>query len=1085
MWRRMRWMKGIKQERHLVPLDKQEKLLLSLTPVSVTNKHRKFTSRNDVLKSDFTITELESCLKKKDTAPGDDEITYEVKPQWVPAHIRIPGNKEADKFVNTAHLSGIECSVSPCYSEAAESELKARRIAELRTGPGSESKAEPKLRTGLRSKTKTHTEINITMIFVCCPPSTPAPADDASCATPDGQIGRCVNLYSCPHLVQMLKNEPVPQDTVQFMQNSRCLGSDRYSVCCGTAPPPTHVASIPNSKCTTSVAPPDPRTGCCGRSANSNRIYGGNATGVDQYQWLALIEYQRERLKLLCGGALISGRYVLTAAHCVVGYVLTLGTPVNVRLGEYDTDNSLATKDCVPVEGGGVDCADPPLVIPIELTIPHPDYSPSDEARKNDIALIRLQRLAPYTPFIRPVCLPTTDVALQPPENFTLYAAGWGAINATVLKSNVKMHVDLPYKMLTAYSGGGSAYSCRMDVLRVYHDTPTCRGTPSRTTPKFECTRFPTPHAMTVHEFQGRAFPPSYWLCQSLIIPAQRRVLPQSFYFQLKGSDRKPSSRPDAERQRRPPSMPSNYDCQAMYRRVKSNLQLWEKQMCAGGEKGKDSCSGDSGGPLMYENGRLYEVIGVVSFGPTPCGLENVPGVYTKMVTATHGHPQPQRSYLSVTGLLQSCEDFLLQGNSSTDNQENRSKTDYQLIAANGTQIFTFGDIQLHLDLGLPRNADSHIQQSIRSVRNNRQMRSQPRYVKCSHAMSKGDKSILTSSHRPPPIDVLVNRHRLTIRKHHRNSYKQASNNGDNECPPPANKSDNECPPPANKSDNECPPPANKSDNECPPPANKSDNEYPPPANKSDNECPPPANKSDNEYPPPANKSDNECPPPANKSDNECPPPANKSDNEYPPPANKSDNKCPPTANKSDNECPPPANKSDNECPPPANKSDNECPPPANKSDNECPPPANKATMNAFRLLIKATMIALRLQKKRKKAVAPSPEEIMASTSNILKKRTEQTESTSHKLDECEAYALPEELVFEVVIARTAYDSRPFHSPAPASDRADHSVVNTRIYVRPTRQPEREPKALAHFILLSKTTPDEQNCTLPIQKRLL
>lgn len=72
------------------------------------------------------------------------------------------------------------------------------------------------------------------------------------------------------------------------------------------------------------------------------------------------------------------------------------------------------------------------------------------------------------------------------------------------------------------------------------------------------------------------------------------------------------------------------------------------------------------------------------------------------------------------------------------------------------------------------------------------------------------------------------------------------------------------------------------------------------------------------------------------------------------------------------------------DCPSPANKSDNECPPPANKSDNDYPPPS----------------------KKRKKAVAPSPEEIMASTFNILKKKTEQMESTSHKLDECEAFGI-------------------------------------------------------------------------------
>lgn len=44
---------------------------------------------------------------------------------------------------------------------------------------------------------------------------------------------------------------------------------------------------------------------------------------------------------------------------------------------------------------------------------------------------------------------------------------------------------------------------------------------------------------------------------------------------------------------------------------------------------------GDSGGPLMAQEkaGRLvyYYLVGVVSFGPSPCGLENWPGVYTKV----------------------------------------------------------------------------------------------------------------------------------------------------------------------------------------------------------------------------------------------------------------------------------------------------------------------------------------------------------------------------------------------------------------------------------------------------------------------
>ena len=71
--------------------------------------------------------------------------------------------------------------------------------------------------------------------------------------------------------------------------------------------------------------------------------------------------------------------------------------------------------------------------------------------------------------------------------------------------------------------------------------------------------------------------------------------------------------------------------CQPVYSFPGRSVPLWKAQMCAGGVTGKDSCKGDSGGPLMYEDGRTYEVIGIVSFGPVPCGMEGVPGVYSKV----------------------------------------------------------------------------------------------------------------------------------------------------------------------------------------------------------------------------------------------------------------------------------------------------------------------------------------------------------------------------------------------------------------------------------------------------------------------
>lgn len=76
MWRRMRWVKGIGSRKNFIPLDNQKKLLSALTPDSVTNKSPNFRSRNDQLETVFTMEEFESSLKKKDTAPGDDEVTY-------------------------------------------------------------------------------------------------------------------------------------------------------------------------------------------------------------------------------------------------------------------------------------------------------------------------------------------------------------------------------------------------------------------------------------------------------------------------------------------------------------------------------------------------------------------------------------------------------------------------------------------------------------------------------------------------------------------------------------------------------------------------------------------------------------------------------------------------------------------------------------------------------------------------------------------------------------------------------------------------------------------------------------------------
>ena len=62
--------------------------------------------------------------------------------------------------------------------------------------------------------------------------------------------------------------------------------------------------------------------------------------------------------------------------------------------------------------------------------------------------------------------------------------------------------------------------------------------------------------------------------------------------------------------------------CEAVYDDITENM------LCAGGELNEDSCTGDSGSPLIDENGIM---VGIVSTGPSGgCGLEGLPGIYAR-----------------------------------------------------------------------------------------------------------------------------------------------------------------------------------------------------------------------------------------------------------------------------------------------------------------------------------------------------------------------------------------------------------------------------------------------------------------------
>ncbi|XP_069977811.1 serine proteinase stubble isoform X2 [Penaeus vannamei] len=116
-----------------------------------------------------------------------------------------------------------------------------------------------------------------------------------------------------------------------------------------------------------------------------------NTVGRDDSEWrpwlVALGRREGGAFQITCGGALVTRRHVLVAAHCMASP--RLPKPTHVRLGN---PHSARTND-------------PSL--PLELAIA--DFVDAGYDLKNlgnDIGLVTLERDAPLNDLIRPVCLP-------------------------------------------------------------------------------------------------------------------------------------------------------------------------------------------------------------------------------------------------------------------------------------------------------------------------------------------------------------------------------------------------------------------------------------------------------------------------------------------------------------------------------------------------------------------------------------------------------------------------------------------------------------------------------------------------------
>jgi len=209
----------------------------------------------------------------------------------------------------------------------------------------------------------------------------------------------------------------------------------------------------------------------CGNKLSFTNIHEGENARLGAYPYQALLGYRSktnsDAIEYKCGGSVINGRYILTAAHCLyTGFFdfpqFEYQEPVEIVLGDHTIRSD---PDC---DSSGSNCLTAIRRQP-EKVIVHPKYDKRYIQDGYDIALIRLNELIPHESLTgdgpaTPVCLPwkETDPGHDLREGQLMTVTGWGRTGDITQEFNSET-VSVPSDIL--------------QQLKVpYVDDNTCKG---------------------------------------------------------------------------------------------------------------------------------------------------------------------------------------------------------------------------------------------------------------------------------------------------------------------------------------------------------------------------------------------------------------------------------------------------------------------------------------------------------------------------------------------------------------------------------------------------------------------------------
>ena len=167
------------------------------------------------------------------------------------------------------------------------------------------------------------------------------------------------------------------------------------------------------------LPPIEPRqTDACSCSIE-DRIVGGKKAKKGQFPWQAAL-VSPGGSQPWCGGTLLSGNWVLTAAHCTIN---DAPEGIEVLLGAFDwTKPNDKNRQRAKV---------------LEI-INHPDYNPS--TLENDISLLKLAEPIACGKRVQGACLAWSE----PFDGDMVTVSGWGTLQSGGSQPDKLMHVTVP-----------------------------------------------------------------------------------------------------------------------------------------------------------------------------------------------------------------------------------------------------------------------------------------------------------------------------------------------------------------------------------------------------------------------------------------------------------------------------------------------------------------------------------------------------------------------------------------------------------------------------------------------------------------